>query len=414
MHAETVNRNIVEVREVDTKLGFEKQDYQEQEEKSNDDDKASSSSSSSSFEFDIEPRQLAAAPVPVPPCPVVPAPPPVPTPKKKNIMSQKTKKKTTGDLGLAEAFDGMTMGSGFQNPPMPMVYGKFTKTRTRKKGLVRTTYYQPYVVLRLLPHACVSKTQIVLKMSANGRQVGVGFVTPSWFSDTDQHIGFGAEEKNKEFQFDSDHQIFISMVRIFLIYYHIVLFLPYLTLTFIIINTIQLQDENLGPKITKDPNGGAHRIVDWMYFDFEEEMKTDPDTVDISILNVAISEDDIDLKKGDNLPPAAYDTLSVGNIVSLFETLENGMDSSAKVDAWKAKLAAGDEAKKEVQEEMLSLIHKSRSHTVQVLQLIFHGKDMPEEKTKTPQVKVQNAKLGKFIIFFFLLCNVITYHTYSL
>ena len=158
----------------------------------------------------------------------------------------------------------------------------------------------------------------------------------------------------------------------------------------------------MASKITKDPNGGAHRIVDWMYFDFKEAMKTDPDTVDISILNVAISDDDIDTKKGDNLPPAAYDTLSVGNIVSLFESLASGMDSSVKVDAWKAKLAAGDdEAKKEVQEEMLSLIHEPRSHTVQVLQLIFHGKDMPEEKTKTPQVKVQKAKLGKFIIFYF-------------
>ena len=158
----------------------------------------------------------------------------------------------------------------------------------------------------------------------------------------------------------------------------------------------------MASKITKDPNGGAHRIVEWMYFDFKEAMKTDPDTVDISILNVAISDDDIDAKKGDNLPPAAYDTLSVGNIVSLFESLASGMDSSVKVDAWKAKLAAGDdEAKKEVQEEMLSLIHEPRSHTVQVLQLIFHGKDMPEEKTKTPQVKVQKAKLGKFIIFYF-------------
>ena len=171
----------------------------------------------------------------------------------------------------------------------------------------------------------------------------------------------------------------------------------------------------MAPKITKDPSGGAHRIVDWMYFDFKEPMKTDPDTVDISILNVAISEDDIDLKKGDNLPPAAYDTLSVGNIVSLFDTLQTVMDPVVKVDGWKAKLAAGDDkAKKVVQEEMLALIHEPRSHTVQVLQLIFHGKDMPEEKTKTPQVKVQNAKLGKFIIFFFLLCNVITYHTYSL
>ena len=26
---------------------------------------------------------------------------------------------------------------------------------------------------------------------------------------------------------------------------------------------------------------------------------------------------------------------------------------------------------------------------------------MPEEKTKTPNIKVQNAKLGVFIIFFF-------------
>ena len=149
----------------------------------------------------------------------------------------------------------------------------------------------------------------------------------------------------------------------------------------------------MAPKITKDPSGGAHRIVDWMYFDFKEPMKTDPDTVDISILNVAISEDDIDLKKGDNLPPAAYDTLNVGNIVSLFETLQTEMDPAAKVVGWKAKLAAGDK-EKEVQEEMLALIHETRSHTVQVLQLIFHGKDMPEEKTKTPQVKVQNAKLG--------------------
>ena len=74
-------------------------------------------------------------------------------------------------------------------------------------------------------------------------------------------------------------------------------------------------------------------------------MKTDPDTVDISILNVAISEDDIDLKKGDNLPPAAYDTFSVGNILSLFETLQTEMDLAVKVDGWKAKLAAGDKAK---------------------------------------------------------------------
>jgi len=278
LHAEAVDRDFVEVPEVEPKPGSERQDYQEQEEKSNDDDEASTaSSSSSSFDFDIEPKKLATTPVPATPVPATPVPatPPVSaSTQKKKKATMPPKKKTTDNLGLEEAFDGLTVGSGVQNPQMPMVHGRFTKTHTRKKGLVRTTYYQPYEVLRILPHGCVSKTQIVLKMSTSGRQVGVGFVTPSWFSDTDQHVGFGEEEKNKDFQFTSDHQIFISMVRIFLIYYHIVLFLPYLTLTFIIINTIQLQDENLGPKITKDPNGGAHRIVDWMYFDFEEEMKT--------------------------------------------------------------------------------------------------------------------------------------------
>ena len=130
-------------------------------------------------------------------------------------------------------------------------------------------------------------------------------------------------------------------------------------------------------------------------------MKTDPDTVDISILNVAISEDDIDTKKGDVLPPAAYNSLNVGNIVSVFEALQSGMNFTAKAGAWKAKLAAGDEATKEVQEEMLlALLQESQSHTGQVLQLIFHRKDMPEEKTKTPNVKVQNSKLGVFIIYF--------------
>ena len=81
-------------------------------------------------------------------------------------------------------------------------------------------------------------------------------------------------------------------------------------------------------------------------------MKTDPDTVDISILNVAISEDDIDTKKGDVLPPAAYNSLNVGNIVSVFEALQSGMNFTAKAGAWKAKLAAGDEATKEVQEDL--------------------------------------------------------------
>ena len=78
------------------------------------------------------------------------------------------------------------------------------------------------------------------------------------------------------------------------------------------------------------------------------------------------------------------------------------MDPTVQVvDAWKAKVAA-DKAT-EVQEEMLAWIQETRSHTVQGLQLIFHGEAMPEEKTKAPKVKVQKARLlGVFIIFFFL------------
>ena len=65
----------------------------------------------------------------------------------------------------------------------------------------------------MLPHGCVSKQQLVLKLSTRGRRVGVGFVTPSWSSDTDQRGGVGEEGQNKDFQFTSDHPVFISMVR---------------------------------------------------------------------------------------------------------------------------------------------------------------------------------------------------------
>ena len=71
------------------------------------------------------------------------------------------------------------------------------------------------------------------------------------------------------------------------------------------------------------------------------------------------------IQQGDNLPPAAYDTLNMGNIVSLFKTLQNRTDPAVQVDAWKAKLAVEEE--KEIQEKMLALIHEPRSHTVQVL-----------------------------------------------
>ena len=93
-----------------------------------------------------------------------------------------------------------------------------------------------------------------------------------------------------------------------------------------------------------------------MLIEFEEPMKTDPDTiVDISILNVAITEGVINREKGKALPPQlhAYDSFNVGNILTVFETLQNGMDPTVQVDAWKAKLlATGDKTKKEVQEEI--------------------------------------------------------------
>ena len=60
--------------------------------------------------------------------------------------------------------------------------------------------------------------------------------------------------------------------------------------------------------------------------------------------NVAISVDDIDKKKGYVLPPAAYDSLNVGIILFVFEALQSNMNSTAQVDTWKAKLAAGDKA----------------------------------------------------------------------
>ena len=95
-----------------------------------------------------------------------------------------------------------------------MVHGQFSKTHARRKEFVRTIYQHPYEVLRILPHDFVSKDKFVLKMSSSGCRVGVGVVTPSWFSDTDQHIGeFEEEEKNKNFQLTLDQQVFFSMVH---------------------------------------------------------------------------------------------------------------------------------------------------------------------------------------------------------
>jgi hypothetical protein len=51
-----------------------------------------------------------------------------------------------------------------------------------------------------------------------------------------------------------------------------------------------IQDDNLEHKIVKDPNRGSQRILDWMFVEFEKPMKMNPDTVDISILNVAITK----------------------------------------------------------------------------------------------------------------------------
>ena len=39
-----------------------------------------------------------------------------------------------------------------------------------------------------------------------------------------------------------------------------------------------------------------------MYVDFEEPRRTDPDTVDSSILNLAITEDDSNKEKGKQCP----------------------------------------------------------------------------------------------------------------
>ena len=64
-----------------------------------------------------------------------------------------------------------------------------------------------------------------------------------------------------------------------------------------------------------------------MYVDFMISMKSDQGTVDISILNVAITEDNnINTSKGDVLSPADYNTLNVGDIVTVVETLLNGMN----------------------------------------------------------------------------------------
>ena len=55
---------------------------------------------------------------------------------------------------------------------------------------------------------------------------------------------------------------------------------------------------------------------------------------------------------------------SLGNIVSLFETFQTEMDPAFQVNAWKAKLAAGDKAKQVQEEDTQRQSAKSKTRCV--------------------------------------------------
>ena len=111
-------------------------------------------------------------------------------------------------------------------------------------------------------------------------------------------------------------------------------------------------------------------------------MKSDQGTVDISILNVAITEDNINTSMWVILWLCGWDFAKW-----------NG--SRPKLMLKKLNWLPETKYKK-FKKQLWHWFVTSNHHNqvVQVLQLIFHKKDWPEEKTKTPIVQVKKAKLG--------------------
>ena len=160
---------------------------------------------------------------------------------------------------------------------------------------------------------------------------------------------------------------------------------------------------NMKSKVEQDPNmpNGVERTTSSFKIHFQDNMNIKKNEkgqlkgVDVTLLQVDLSDDDIAENRGDTLPIAAYEMIHVDEVVDILERFsQSSKDAQATMlTTLRSTLGHTQNANGDVdydddaadfsaaQRIMFGEGYK-RSHTVEVLQLIFHGEDRPKEVGK--------------------------------
>ena len=236
-----------------------------------------------------------------------------PSPKKQQAASKSTPRMPTKKTAppkkvvsideLTKQFDGTKLeglpqmasaGLGF-----PVLCGRYTEDKIVGPFKVESKHY---TLIRMIPHNCLTAKMVTLEWT-DKHTLRVTIRWPSFFWKIGNHIAFQKDSTTPAtFHFTQGHQVFNSVMR-------------YLE------QRADLTDEN-NPKIN-----------DVVVFKFDNAMDT---TFGYSeVLDVLITEDDVDLAAGEAVPVG--DTIKVHQIILMQATPEDEKLKTIKTSARKNK-----------------------------------------------------------------------------
>jgi hypothetical protein len=129
------------------------------------------------------------------------------------------------------------------------------------------TSFKDYNLIRMLPHSAIHLKQCE-PIWLNPQQLRVGIVWPRWFKSAKQQVAF--QTAGSKHKFDEDHDVIDSLQH----------------------------DINRKQEVRKDKKT---RVVDYAIFEFELPQDTSKEATEVTILNVELEPDDLDV--GEELPP---------------------------------------------------------------------------------------------------------------
>jgi hypothetical protein len=226
---------------------------------------------------------------------------PTPTPR----MSKKTptKKKVVTIDDLTKSLDGTNLqglpqmasaGLGF-----PVLCGRYTEDKIVGPFKVESKHY---TLIRMIPHNSLTENMVTLEW-IDDRTLRVTIQWPSFFWKIGNHVAFQKDSKTPaEFHFTSGHTVFNSVMR-------------YLE------QRADFSDE-------KNP-----KVYDHIIFKFDNPMDTEFGYSEV--LDVEITEADLDKKAGEELPPG--NAIKVHQIILMEATPEEEKKKTISTSARKTK-----------------------------------------------------------------------------